>query len=149
MLVLQAMGRKIGFIPAAARLADPKREMPLQIYLAESKVSWRRWPTTSTTSCKRSAAASWSSARASTWATSASARTRFGHTMFGASETTVAQIVVNYLNTVGLAAPGAARGNVPGTDQRHTMIYASTVDLDEAYKVGQKAALIAAQDGSG
>ena len=35
-LVLQAMGRKIGFIPAAARLADPQREMPLQIYLAES-----------------------------------------------------------------------------------------------------------------
>ncbi|MDP3830772.1 MAG: 6-phosphofructokinase, partial [Ignavibacteriaceae bacterium] len=38
-LVLQAMGRKIGYIPAAARLADPKREMPLQIYLTESKVS--------------------------------------------------------------------------------------------------------------
>src|SRR3990170_1976221 len=37
-LVLQAMGRKIGFIPAAARLADPEREMPLQIYLAEQKV---------------------------------------------------------------------------------------------------------------
>ena len=35
-LVMQAMGRKIGFIPAAARLADPEREMPLQIYLAES-----------------------------------------------------------------------------------------------------------------
>ena len=35
-LVMQAMGRKIGFIPAAARLADPDREMPLQIYLAES-----------------------------------------------------------------------------------------------------------------
>ena len=35
-LVMQAMGRKIGFIPAAARLADPSREMPLQIYLAES-----------------------------------------------------------------------------------------------------------------
>ena len=29
------------------------------------------------------------------------------------------------------------------------MIYASTVDLDEAYKLGQKAALIAADDGSG
>ncbi len=38
-LVKQAMGRKIGFIPAAARLADPKREMPLQIYMAESKLS--------------------------------------------------------------------------------------------------------------
>ncbi len=34
-LVMQAMGRQIGFIPAAARLADPSREMPLQIYLAE------------------------------------------------------------------------------------------------------------------
>jgi 6-phosphofructokinase 1 len=29
------------------------------------------------------------------------------------------------------------------------MIYASTVDMEEAYKVGQKAALIAAQEGSG
>jgi hypothetical protein len=57
--------------------------------------------------------------------------------------------VVNYLNEVGLAARGAARGNVPGTDQRHNMIYASTVDLEEAYKVGQKAVLIAADEGSG
>ncbi|HEY2761223.1 MAG TPA: 6-phosphofructokinase, partial [Pirellulales bacterium] len=38
-LVMQAMGRKIGYIPAAARLADPNREMPLQIYLAESSCS--------------------------------------------------------------------------------------------------------------
>ncbi|OQY23784.1 MAG: 6-phosphofructokinase, partial [Anaerolineaceae bacterium 4572_32.1] len=29
------------------------------------------------------------------------------------------------------------------------MIYASTVDLDEAYKLGQKAALVAAESGSG
>ena len=36
---LEAMGRKIGFIPAAARLADPNREMPLLIYLAESPCS--------------------------------------------------------------------------------------------------------------
>ena len=35
-LVIQAMGRKIGFIPAAARLADPERKMPIQIYLTES-----------------------------------------------------------------------------------------------------------------
>ena len=38
-LVLQAMGRKIGYIPAAARLADPKREMPLLIFIAEAKLS--------------------------------------------------------------------------------------------------------------
>ena len=40
--------------------------------------------------------------------------------MFASSEMTVAQVVVNYLNQAGLAARGAARGNVPGTDQRHT-----------------------------
>lgn len=38
-LVMQAMGRKIGYIPAAARLADPRREMPLRIYMAESGLS--------------------------------------------------------------------------------------------------------------
>src|SRR5262249_30860877 len=37
-LVMQAMGRKIGYIPAAARLADPRRQMPLQIYLAGAGV---------------------------------------------------------------------------------------------------------------
>jgi 6-phosphofructokinase 1 len=57
---------------------------------------------------------------------------------------TVAQLVVNALNERGLAVKGAARCNVPGTDQRHNMVYASTVDLDEAYQVGRQAALLAA-----
>jgi 6-phosphofructokinase 1 len=52
--------------------------------------------------------------------------------------------VVNALNQRGLPVKGSARGNVPGTDQRHSMIYASTIDLDEAYRVGQKAAHLAA-----
>jgi 6-phosphofructokinase 1 len=73
----------------------------------------------------------------------------FGHTQFSASETTAAQIVVSYLNKVGLKARGAARGQVPGCDQRDTAVYASTVDLDEAYKVGQKAVLIARDEGTG
>ena len=37
-LVMQAMGRRIGYIPAAARLGDPQRELPLLILLAESKL---------------------------------------------------------------------------------------------------------------
>jgi 6-phosphofructokinase 1 len=57
--------------------------------------------------------------------------------------------VVNYLNKVGLSAKGKARGNVPGTDQRHSIAYASTVDLDEAYCVGEKAAELAASHDSG
>jgi hypothetical protein len=73
----------------------------------------------------------------------------FGHVQFSASGLTVERAVVNYLNQVGLATPGAARGNMPGTDQRHNVVYASTVDLEEAYRVGQKAVQIAVEDGSG
>jgi len=48
------------------------------------------------------------------------------------------------LNQKGLPAKGSARGNVPGTDQRHSMAYASPIDLDEAYRLGQKAMELAA-----
>jgi len=73
----------------------------------------------------------------------------FGHQSFGSSKLTVTQVLVNYLNGKGLAAKGAARGNVAGTDQRHSMAYASTVDLDEAYRVGQKAVELAARGEGG
>ncbi len=73
----------------------------------------------------------------------------FGHTQFSASETTVAQVLVNYLNGVGLPAKGSARFNMPGTDPRHSMSSASTVDMAAAYAVGQKAALLAAEGRSG
>jgi 6-phosphofructokinase 1 len=73
----------------------------------------------------------------------------FGHIEFSASKSTVERTVVNYLNDQGLPARGTARGNAPGTDQRHNMVYASTVDLEEAYRVGQKAVQIAVESGSG
>jgi len=73
----------------------------------------------------------------------------FGHTDFGASKVTVAQKVVNMLNAKGLPVPGKARGQIPGTDQRDACLYASIVDLDEAYRVGQKAVLIAQENENG
>jgi len=76
-------------------------------------------------------------------------RDSFGHVQFSSSETTVAQMVVNYLNGVGLRANGSARSNVPGTHQRHEAITGSTVDMAEAYAVGQKAALLAAAGETG
>jgi 6-phosphofructokinase 1 len=76
-------------------------------------------------------------------------RDSFGHVQFSASKTTVGQLIVNYLNEKGLPVNGKARGQVPGTDQRSTAAYASSVDLDEAYLVGRKAVEIAATDGSG
>jgi len=62
---------------------------------------------------------------------------------------TAAQVVTNYLNSLKLPVSGKARYQVPGTDQRNAIIYASTVDLEEAYKVGMKCAEIARVDGNG
>jgi len=148
-LVIQAMGRKIGFIPAAARLADPQREMPLQIYLAESGLTLAAMADFINDELKRSGRCIAVVSEGFAVGNIGEVKDSFGHTMFSSSGATVERVVVNYLNEVGLAARGAARGNLPGTDQRHSMVYASTVDLEEAYKLGQKAALIAAQDGSG
>ena len=71
------------------------------------------------------------------------------NTSFGSVQNSVFQTVVNYLNMKGLKARGAARGQVMGTDQRHTTAYASIVDLDEAYKVGQKTVEMALYEGNG
>jgi 6-phosphofructokinase len=148
-LVMQAMGRRIGYIPAAARLGDPAREMPLLILLREADLSMEDLADKVNDTLRASGRALVVISEGFDVGDIGARRDSFGHTMFSASGSTVEQIVVNYLNEVGLAARGAARGNVPGTDQRHNMIYASTVDLEEAYKVGQKAALIAAEEGSG
>ncbi len=143
-LVLQAMGRKIGYIPAAARLADPYREMPLQIYLAERKTSLEKIHQNVNESLKKHGRAIVVLSEGLDVGDIGVRKDSFGHAQFSSSELTVAQIVTNYLNKEGLAVKGSARCNVPGTDQRHSMAYASSVDLDEAYYVGQKAALLAA-----
>ena len=148
-LVLQAMGRKIGFIPAAARLADPEREMPLLIFLRESGLTMEQLADRINDMLKEQGRAPVVISEGFNVGEIGERKDSFGHTMFSASQMTVEQIVVNYLNEVGLAARGAARGNVPGTDQRDSIIYASTVDLEEAYHVGQKAAHIAVEERSG
>jgi 6-phosphofructokinase 1 len=156
-LVMQAMGRKIGFIPAAARLADPAREMPLLIAMKESGLTLPELADAVNDvlrergRCMLVISEGFPVGDPSTGSgyNLGERKDSFGHTEFGASEMTVQQAVVNYLNGKGIAARGSARGNVPGTDQRHNMIYASTVDLEEAYRVGQKAAQIAVEDGSG
>ena len=148
-LVLQAMGRKIGFIPAAARLADPDREMPLLIFLKESGLSLEELADRVNDMLRERGRCIVVVSEGFPVGDIGERRDAFGHVMFSSSLMTVEQIVVNYLNEVGLAARGAARGNVPGTDQRDSIIYASTVDLEEAYKVGQKAVQIAVEEGSG
>ncbi|GAB4377730.1 MAG: 6-phosphofructokinase [Calditrichia bacterium] len=148
-LVVQVMGRKIGFIPAAARLADPEREMPLQIYMPESGLTLEQLADNVNDELLRSGRVLVVISEGFEVGDIGELKDAFGHTTFSSSLLTAQQVVVNYLNQKGLKARGAARGQVAGTDQRDTMIYASTVDLDEAYKVGQNAVVIAVESGSG
>ncbi|OGC01168.1 6-phosphofructokinase [candidate division KSB1 bacterium RBG_16_48_16] len=148
-LVIQVMGRKIGFIPAASRLADPQREMPLQIYMPESGLTLAQLTDNVNDELRRSGRCIVIVSEGFDVGDIGAAKDAFGHTEFSASMSTAQQMIVNHLNRVGLKARGAARGQVVGTDQRATMIYASNVDLDEAYKVGQNVVVIAVEHGSG
>lgn len=144
-LVMQAMGRKIGYIPAAARLADPEREMPLLIFMSESSLSLDELTERVASQVSRSGRAMVVVSEGLNVGDLGESRDSFGHAQFSASQITVAQAVVNHLNRVGLKA----RGQVSGTDQRVSISFASPVDLDEAYKLGQKAVQIVIEDGNG
>lgn len=148
-LVIQMMGRKIGFIPAAARLADPQRQFPLQIYMPESGLTIEQLADNVNDELKRSGRCIVALSEGFDVGDIGAARDAFGHVEFGASNSTAQQVVVSYLNAKGLHARGLAFGQVPGTDQRSTSAFASTVDLDEAYQVGRHAVEIARRDGNG
>jgi len=148
-LVMQAMGRKIGFIPAAARLADVKRELPLQIYLAESGVTAEQMCDNVADQLRNDGRCIIVVSEGFDMGELGEQKDSFGHTMYSSSQITVAQKIVNMLNEKGLPVPGKARGQACGTDQRGVVSYASIVDLDEAYKVGQKAVLIAQEGENG
>lgn len=148
-MVIQAMGRKIGFIPAAARLADPHREMPLQIYMTESKLALEQIGENVIDYLNRFGRCIVVVSEGLDVGDIGEVKDKFGHTSFGSSKMAAAQIVTNYINSLDLPVSGKARYQIPGTDQRNAMIYASTVDIDEAYKVGMKCAEIAVEDGTG
>jgi len=148
-VVMQIMGRSIGFIPAAVRLADPERRMPLQIYMPESGLSLEELAENVNGELKNSGRCIVALSEGFDVGDIGAAHDAFGHVEFGACGTTAQQVVVNYLNAKKLPVQGMVRGQVPGTDQRSTLMYASTVDLEEAYQVGRHAVEIARKDGSG
>ena len=148
-LVLQAMGRKIGYITAAARLADPNREIPMRIYMAESNYTLDEIADDVNDLLKEKKRAIVVVSEGLNVGDLGASIDQFGHPQFGASQMTVAQKIVNHLNDVGLVTKGKAKGQVPGTDQRGNIISASNVDLDEAYALGQQAVKIAMENGNG
>ena len=147
--VVQAMGRKAGFIPAAARLADPNREMPIQLYLAEVNHSLEALAENVNHQLAECGRCMVVVSEGYDVGSLGEARDGFGHVEYGASRTTVAQVVTNYLNDHGLKVRGQATCQVPGVLQRCTSGFASRVDAEEARTVGRKAVEIGVRDGGG
>jgi 6-phosphofructokinase 1 len=73
----------------------------------------------------------------------------FGHIEYGASKLAAAQVVACHLNEQGLKVRGQASWQMPGVLQRSTGIYASSVDIAEAYEVARKAVQIGIEEGGG
>ncbi|MHC2995583.1 MAG: diphosphate--fructose-6-phosphate 1-phosphotransferase [Candidatus Atribacteria bacterium] len=159
-LVIGVMGRKIGFIPAVARLADPKREMPLLIILPESLSKDDYQGNLEFITQKVNEKLSKYGrcivviGEGVELGDLGILRDSFGHAQFSASERTVEQVLINYLNGIDrkdsqgraqsrLIVRGIARSERPGTRQRREIAYVSEVDREEAYQVGAYAARIA------
>jgi len=137
--VIQAMGRDSGFITAASRLADPNREMPLQLYLPESKLSMDDLLENVDKELIRSGRCIVVVPESFMTDTNSQLRDGFGHVEYGASKTTAMQQVVNALNEHGFPVRGQATGQIPGVLQRGVSMHASVVDREEAYILGKKA----------
>jgi 6-phosphofructokinase 1 len=147
--VLQAMGRKSGFIPAAARLADPERLMPLEIYMAEGHHTLDSLTENVHRMLRERGRCIVVVSEGFDVGSLGEARDGFGHVEYGASAMAAAQVIANHLNRVGLPARGQASWQVPGVLQRSTAAFVSRVDALEAYEVGRKAVEIALRDGTG
>ncbi|HVO38324.1 MAG TPA: diphosphate--fructose-6-phosphate 1-phosphotransferase [Spirochaetia bacterium] len=147
--VLQAMGRKSGFITAASRLGDPERRAPLQLYMAESHHTLESLRENVNRELGRSGRCIVVVNEGFDVGGVGERHDGFGHIEYGASRTSAAQAVVNYLNDRGLAVRGQATGQVPGVIQRSVSIHASTVDISEAREVARHAVSIATKEGTG
>ena len=147
--VFQAMGRKAGYITAAARLADPERKTPLQMYFAETGQNLDDLYKNVCQSLRDCGRAIIVVSEGFDIGEIREKHDGFGHIEYGASDDTAMQAVVSYLNRRGMPVRGNATGQIPGVMQRNTSICRSEVDESEAYEVGRHAVRIAIEEGTG
>lgn len=147
--VHQCMGRTSGWITAAARLGDPERRMPMQMYFAETKKTIEELADNVNEQLKRDGRCILIINEGYDAGELGARHDGFGHIEYGASESTAVQQVTNYLNRHGLKSRGQATCQQVGVMQRDASIYASKVDIEEAYGVAQKAVEIALTNGTG
>jgi len=165
-LIIGVMGRKIGFIPAAARLSDPERNMPLLIILPEvlSKDDYLGNLNFITEKVNKKLEDFGRCivviGEGAALGDLGGIKDSFGHILYGSTERTVEQILANYLNGVDkkgsqgktqsrLVIRGTAKSDRPGTRQRREIAYVSEIDRNEAYQLGNYAAKIALAEENG
>ncbi|MFV0351167.1 MAG: diphosphate--fructose-6-phosphate 1-phosphotransferase [Oscillospiraceae bacterium] len=147
--VVQAMGRRSGFITAAARLADPKRETPLLLCLAETAHTIQTLAEEVNTRLKQHGRCIVVVNEGFDAGDIGANHDGFGHIEYGASSQSAVQLVINYFNKKGFNARGTATGQLPGVLQRSTSVFRSTVDVQEAYDVAAYAVKTALEGQSG
>ncbi len=165
-LVITVMGRKIGFIPAAARLADVKRNMPLLLFLPEalskedSQYNLEFIRERVNEKLEESGRCIVVVGEGVNVGDLSVLKDSFGHAQFSASGSTAGNLLINYLNGLDrkdeqgraqsrLKVPGIARAENPGTRQRRELAYVSEVDREEAYQVGVHSARMALEEQDG
>ena len=115
-IVMEAMGRGTGFIPAAARLGDPNREIPMLIVMPEKKITLEQIADTVTDKLKKGDRCIVIVNRGQEFVTFSEDGDAFGHTdgldVHGRSNAT---IVNHYLNSKKLSKYGPSWNNVSGT----------------------------------
>lgn len=147
--VYQAMGRTTGYITAAARLSDPKRENPLLMFFTETGANLEFIAEKVNEQLKKTKRCIVVVNEGLDVGDIEAKHDGFGHIEYAASGSSAMQSVVNYLNSMKLNARGQATGQIPGCMQRSVSIYASTIDIDEALQLGRHAVRVAMETGTG
>lgn len=165
-LVITVMGRKIGFIPAASRLADPDRKIPLLLFLPEaiskedSRSNLEFITESINNKLKEASRCIVVIGEGVNIGDLSVLKDSFGHDQFSASGSTAGNLLINYLNGLDrkdkqgraksrLNVPGIARAENPGTRQRRELAYVSEVDREEAYQIGTYSARLALEGKDG
>jgi len=148
-IVMEAMGRGTGFIPAAVRLGDPNREMPLLIVMPEKNISLEEIADTVSDKLKQRGRCI-VVINAGQEFEPYGGKDAFGHpdglTVSGRSQ---GLVVTQYLNSKKLSKYGPAFGCAFSLEQRMASVLASKVDREEAFLVARHAVEIALKDGTG
>ncbi len=148
-IVMEAMGRGTGFIPAAVRLGDPNREMPLLIVMPEKKIPIEQIADTVSDKLKQHGRCI-VVMNAGQHFEPSGGKDAFGHPDgLTVSGRTQGLFLTKYLSSKNLSKYGPALCNAWGIEQRMVSALASKVDREEAFLVARHAVEIAIKDGTG